>query len=109
MGNGLADGVCDRLRREHGPFLMATGTQATLPAGEGHEHLVPAVRTTDPREAKVQVAAAEKGACRVADHGTPGTIARGIPVVVGLFELRQEPLDHLIERRGARLARTIDV
>ena len=63
---------------------------------------VPAFRTTHPRKAKVQVAAAEELASRVADDGTPGTIPLSIPVRIALFELWQETLDHLVERRSTR-------
>ena len=98
MGNGLADGVGDRLRREHGPLLMATGAQATW-RQEKATNISCRQSGQRTREAEVQVAAAEKGARSVADHGAPETISRGIVVAVALFELRQEPLDHLIERR----------
>ena len=47
-------------RQEH-PLLMAGWANAALLAGEGHEHLVPAIAAADPGEAFVQVAAAEKG------------------------------------------------
>jgi len=47
--------------RQERPLLVAGGAGAALLAGEGHEHLVVAVRAADPGEAFVQVAAAEKG------------------------------------------------
>jgi len=71
VGNGLADGVGNRVGGQQGAFLMATGAQAALAAGEGDEHLVPAVRAADAGEAEVQVAAAEELAGDVADDRPP--------------------------------------
>ena len=40
----VGDGVGNRVGGHQGAFLMATGAQAALTAGEGHEHLAAAVR-----------------------------------------------------------------
>ena len=47
---------------QQGAFLVAGGAGATLLAGKGDEHLVPAVRAADAGEALVQVAARRKAA-----------------------------------------------
>ena len=61
VASGLADGVGNRVGCQQGAFLMATGAQAALAAGEGDEHLVAAVRVADAGEAKVP---ADTGAAR---------------------------------------------
>ena len=71
VGNGLADGVGNRVGGQQGAFLMATGAQAALAVGEGDEHLVAAIRAADAAEAEVQVAAAEELAGDLADDRPP--------------------------------------
>jgi hypothetical protein len=57
---------------------MATWTEAALLTGEGDEHLVAAVGTTDAGEAVVQIAAAEKSTGHVAYDRTPRNVLVGV-------------------------------
>jgi len=52
-------------------FLVARRADATLLAGKGHEHLVPAVVAADAGEALVQVAVAEKSGHGALDDRPP--------------------------------------
>ena len=108
VGDGGADRVRDGVGSQQRAFLMATGAQTPLAAGEGNEHLVAAVRTSDTRETEVQVAAAEEFAGHLANDRPPCTVELGITLVVGALELRVITLDDLVERRQPGLARAID-
>ena len=108
VGDAGADRVRDGVGRQERAFLMATGAQAALAAGEGDEHLVAAVRTADAREAEVQVAAMEELAGHRADDRAPRPVELGITLIIGALELGVIPLDDLIEGRLPGLARAIN-
>ena len=61
---GHANRVGDRVGCQQSPLLMATWAEATLPAGEGDEHLMVAIFATNTGKAEVEIAAGEK----LADH-----------------------------------------
>jgi len=61
VGDGRTDLLGHVNRGQQGPFLVAGGAGAALLAGEGHEHLVVAVRAADAGETLVQVAALQEG------------------------------------------------
>lgn len=60
MGHGCADGVGDEGPLDERAPLVAARAEAALFAGEGEEELVAAVRTMQPRETGVEVAAIEE-------------------------------------------------
>ncbi len=108
VGDGSADGLGDRFIRQQGALLVAARTKAALLTGEGDEHLVAAVGTTNAGKAVVQVAAAKESARHVADNRSPRTVLFGITPVVGPLELRQVTLDGPKKRRLSRLARAVN-
>jgi hypothetical protein len=61
----------------------------------------------DAGEAEVQVAAAEELAGDLADDRPPGSVTRGVTLVVGALELEQVSFDQSIKGRDAQLARAI--
>ena len=103
MRDGRADFLGDVQRCQQRPLLVAGGTSAALLAGEGDEHLVLAVGTTNSGEAFLQIAALEKSSHRLFDDGPPETILGLIALVVDLLEgvkvlVEQTPLRPNVSR-----------
>ncbi len=103
-----ADGPGNRFGGHQSPFLMAAWTEAALLTGEGDEHLVAAVGTTDAGEAVVQIAAAKESAGHITDDRSPRTVLLGVSPVIGPLELGQVSLDGPKKRRLSRLARAVN-
>ena len=89
------------------PFLMAAGADTSLATGKGDHHFMMAVGTPYPGKTEVQVAAAEKLAHCLVDHGPPDAITPLITLGVDALEVGIVPLEDPVQRRGPWPARTI--
>lgn len=76
-------------------FLGVTGgTEPTAPAAEGQQVFMVTIRTTDPGEPFLEIAAFQISADNIADHAAQKTVLLDKPLFVMDREIDKMPLQH---------------
>ena len=77
---------------------MAARTETSSPAREGHEKLLPAIRTPDSGKAMLKITALQELFDRRVDGRAPESIALLITLLIDRLEPRIKLLDQLVKR-----------